>query len=179
MRLHLVRDEPGTGNSLRHECSQLLTWTFSTNQTYRMKAVYALGERGFEMTDVYIRCAGLLVEDDSLLLMRYDDPEIGDIWQYPGGGLEANETIAEGVGRELREETGHAFVFFFWVTRKAGQLGVDAEDEPSQTEMRFAHRDEELTASILNPELWDRLWSDWDEGATGTIYLGAKRPYPG
>ena len=148
--------------------------------------------------DVYVRCVGLLVEDDALLLMRYDDPEIGDIWQYPGGGLEANETIAEGVGRELREETGlignvgdlayvlqlytetgRAFVFFFWVTREAGQLGVDAEDEPSRTEMRFVHRDEELTAPIINPELWGRLWTDRDEGGTGTIYLGAKRPYPG
>lgn|GEM_PF-5738377 len=58
------------------------------------------------MTDIYVRCVGLLVENDALLLMRYSDPELGDIWQYPGGGLQAGETVEDGVRREMREETG-------------------------------------------------------------------------
>jgi hypothetical protein len=44
--------------------------------------------------------------------------------------------------------------------------------------MRFVRRDEVLTAPILNPELWNRLWTDLDKGRSGTICLGAKRPYP-
>ena len=147
------------------------------------------------MLNSRVCCTGLLIENDSLLLLRYADPDVGDIWQYPGGGLEPGETISKGVRREMREETGfivrvdrlgyilqlftedaHGLILYFMVTRTGGELGVDAEHEPTRTEMKFVHRDEVLDARILNPDLWERLWDDYDSGETDAIYPGARAP---
>ena len=56
-------------------------------------------------TEFRVRCAGLVVQDDSLLLVRYADPRVGDHWQVPGGGLEPGETIEAAVARELSLST--------------------------------------------------------------------------
>jgi ADP-ribose pyrophosphatase YjhB (NUDIX family) len=40
-----------------------------------------------------------------LLVERGKPPEVGS-WTVPGGRLEANETLAQGAAREVREETG-------------------------------------------------------------------------
>jgi len=52
---------------------------------------------------VRIRCTGLIMNDDSVLLVEYDDNGIH--YNLPGGGLEPGETIIEGVVREVFEET--------------------------------------------------------------------------
>lgn len=46
---------------------------------------------------------GLLIEDGKLLLKRH--PLI-DKFEFPGGGVEINETIEEALVREFNEETG-------------------------------------------------------------------------
>lgn len=55
------------------------------------------------MSHVRIRCTGLIVEDNAVLLIKYD--EGGVHYNLPGGGLEPGETVVEGVAREIREET--------------------------------------------------------------------------
>lgn len=55
------------------------------------------------MSHVRIRCTGLLIENNSVLLVEYDDNGIH--YNLPGGGLEPGETIVEGVAREVFEET--------------------------------------------------------------------------
>lgn len=55
------------------------------------------------MSHVRIRCTGLIVENNSVLLVEYDDNGIH--YNLPGGGLEPGETILEGVAREVLEET--------------------------------------------------------------------------
>jgi len=47
--------------------------------------------------------------DDTVLLCRIAAPDTGaGLWMLPGGGLEFGEDPADGVIRELREETGLA-----------------------------------------------------------------------
>jgi 8-oxo-dGTP pyrophosphatase MutT (NUDIX family) len=51
----------------------------------------------------------LLIADRSVLLIKGCDParpELGDWWLTPGGGVEAGESIAVAVAREVLEETG-------------------------------------------------------------------------
>ena len=51
-----------------------------------------------------VSVAGVAIDDDghALLVQRRDNSH----WEPPGGVLERDETIAEGLRREVREETG-------------------------------------------------------------------------
>lgn len=142
-----------------------------------------------------VRCAGLVVQDESLLMIRFDDPAEGDQWHTPGGGLEDTETMMACVGREVREETGlevevgrlayvrqsiepdfHGLSLYFWCTQTGGALGVDqyltALEKSRILDIRFIHRDEVLAAPVTPPELWHRVWNDRDAGVQEPIYLG-------
>lgn len=60
------------------------------------------------MTGRRIPCVGAIVRDGAgrlLLVQRGHDPEAGR-WSLPGGRVEAGETDAEALAREMREETG-------------------------------------------------------------------------
>ncbi|MFF3503611.1 GNAT family N-acetyltransferase [Streptomyces sp. NPDC003247] len=48
----------------------------------------------------------VVAPDGSVLLLRYDNVEVGVHWALPGGGLEEGESPREGALRELTEETG-------------------------------------------------------------------------
>jgi 8-oxo-dGTP diphosphatase len=66
-------------------------------------------------------CVGAVVTDgDSLLLIRRGHGPGAGQWSVPGGRVEAGETLAEAVVRELAEETGLEGVcddFLGWVER--------------------------------------------------------------
>jgi ADP-ribose pyrophosphatase YjhB (NUDIX family) len=49
--------------------------------------------------------AVILRDNDVLLIRRGREPLLGT-WSLPGGALELGETMAEGVAREILEETG-------------------------------------------------------------------------
>lgn len=52
--------------------------------------------------------AAVLVYDDGRVLVtqRHADDMLGGLWEFPGGKREGNETLAECLAREIREELG-------------------------------------------------------------------------
>jgi 8-oxo-dGTP diphosphatase len=66
-------------------------------------------------------CVGaVVVSDERLLVIRRGRGPAQGQWSVPGGRVEAGETLAEAVVRELREETGIAGVcaeLMGWVER--------------------------------------------------------------
>jgi 8-oxo-dGTP diphosphatase len=64
-------------------------------------------KRGREYPDrPVVGVGGVVIRDGRALLIRRGSPPLAGQWSIPGGTLELGETIAEGVRRELREETG-------------------------------------------------------------------------
>ncbi len=53
-----------------------------------------------------VAVGGVVIHDSRALLIRRGQPPLEGRWSIPGGILEVGETIAEGIERELREETG-------------------------------------------------------------------------
>lgn len=49
---------------------------------------------------------GVVIAEGRTLLIRRGNPPLEGQWSIPGGTLEVGETLAEGVRRELAEETG-------------------------------------------------------------------------
>lgn len=49
---------------------------------------------------------GVVISRNRVLLIRRGNPPLQGEWSIPGGMLEVGETLAEGVRRELAEETG-------------------------------------------------------------------------
>jgi 8-oxo-dGTP diphosphatase len=48
----------------------------------------------------------LIFQDGKILLVERAKPPLEGYWSLPGGVLETGETLAEGLRREVREETG-------------------------------------------------------------------------
>ena len=109
---------------------------------------------------VRVRGCGLLIESDSVLLLKHDGlgPD-GLLWSPPGGGVEFGQDARTTVQREFIEETGlevmvgpflfaneytdfkhHAIELFFQVTRIKGNLKLGEDPELKTqilTDIRF------------------------------------------
>lgn len=131
--------------------------------------------QGFSKRSDYLGAFGVL-ETDAGVLVVANRRVIGGaeqtVWDLPGGGVEAGETLAEALHREMREETAldvavheQLFVaegerihggrrtgvwrsFFFRIEREAGT--IDISGEPDIVDYRFAPR-AELPALFTAP----------------------------
>ncbi|MEV6270742.1 GNAT family N-acetyltransferase [Kribbella sp. NPDC051936] len=99
----------------KHRTTQrfLHTWTALTNAPMRkvnarfgFRAVEEHRELELRLPRLRPAARGLIVdENERVLLVRFEFAD-GPLWATPGGGLEAGETVAEGLRRELVEEVG-------------------------------------------------------------------------
>jgi len=100
---------------------------------------------------VRVRAVGVLVENDSILMVKHAGlGHQGYLWIPPGGGVELGASLEDTVIREFEEETGleisvteflfvnefidnglHAIEIFFRVKRLGGKLKVGTDPELS------------------------------------------------
>jgi 8-oxo-dGTP diphosphatase len=66
-----------------------------------------LSEREFPSRPI-VGVGGIAIDGDRVLLVRRARQPLMGEWSIPGGALEVGESLAEGVARELLEETGIA-----------------------------------------------------------------------
>jgi ADP-ribose pyrophosphatase YjhB (NUDIX family) len=48
----------------------------------------------------------VIVQDDSLLFLKRNNPPVKDQWWFPGGRVRKGETLEQSLLREVKEETG-------------------------------------------------------------------------
>lgn len=58
------------------------------------------------MAIIKVVCGIIFKEDRVFLCRRKGDKSLGGYWEFPGGKIEANETAAASLHRELQEELG-------------------------------------------------------------------------
>ena len=84
-------------------------------------------------------CRVIIVWNDKILLHHRDNkPEIPnpDCWTLPGGGVEEDETPAEGIVRELKEEASHS-------PKNLQYLGYRVNENATKTHLFFTFIDTE------------------------------------
>ncbi len=148
-----------------------------------------------------IRAAGLLIQDEHILLIKHTMND-QTFWVPPGGGLEPEDsTTRDTVIREIKEESGlyvtevsdliyvrefksttentyHVEQFFLvkqWQSELtlANLKGLGG-DEHMISEARFVHRDELASMTVYPAELKTDLWTRLSQPVLVPMHLGTQ-----
>ena len=146
---------------------------------------------------INIRVAAIIFKDGKLVTAKMR--KRGKVYYIlPGGGVEGDETIYEGLKRDLEEElnigiidprliyikefhleeTGRILEFYFHVTDYVGEIkkGFDPEEKESVFEEVSLLDFSELSEVIFYPkQLIKTLESDMNEGFSEVKYLGLQK----
>lgn len=151
-----------------------------------------------------IRAAAIVVEGDSVLLVRHEHDRVEDgetWWVPPGGGVEGAESLAECARRETFEETGlsvelggiayvreflepdyHHCEVFFLATSYSGNVATGRNPGVGVLETahvirdaRFVHRQHMQEMDIVPDIIKTTFWDDLAAGFPKTRYLGVER----
>ncbi|GEN46363.1 NUDIX domain-containing protein [Alkalibacillus haloalkaliphilus] len=79
-------------------------------------------------THIRVRAGAIIIEDESILLVEFND-ETGVHFNFPAGGVEPNESVVEAVKREAMEEAS--------VDVDVGSLAFTYEYAPHLCNYRF------------------------------------------
>ncbi len=152
-----------------------------------------------------IRSAALIVNGNSILLVRHRHPRTGfEWWVPPGGGVEGSESIFDCARREVFEESGisvelgdivyirefielevpvHHAEFFIWAKSYQGNVSIENlvegdVDAHVIQEARFVPRAAMDGLTVYPEILRDGFWDDLRAGFHMPRYLGVQRQSP-
>jgi 8-oxo-dGTP diphosphatase len=146
-----------------------------------------------------IRAGGLIVKDNSILLVKHKHRGSGKLWWTPpGGGYESfDDSVIACVRRECKEEAGlnvdvgpliylreftqkrrriRHLELFFLITNWGGTPNLEHlpdEDRHHVLDVAWMTPEHMSTQVVLPAELKKNLWLDLKKQGLPTIYLGA------
>jgi 8-oxo-dGTP pyrophosphatase MutT (NUDIX family) len=85
---------------------------------------------GLEMGHIRVRAASIIIENDAILMVEFDDKN-GIHYNLPGGGVEQGESVRDAVIREAKEEAD--------IDVEVGSLAFD-EYVPPRDEFKYGER---------------------------------------
>ncbi len=122
-----------------------------------------------EKDEIVKRIAGGIIynkQGEVLLLKRREDDFMGGIYELPSGNLEGNETIEQGLIREIKEETGldvknigkfvNTFDYLSGSGKKSRQFNLEVETESTDNVFLTEH-DEYKWMNYEEIELEDNI----------------------
>ncbi|WP_054958507.1 NUDIX domain-containing protein [Paenibacillus dakarensis] len=133
------------------------------------------------MYHIRVRACALIIEENSILLVEFDD-ENGLHYNLPTGGAEPGESIIEAVKREVREETNvevevgplafvyeyapylnasiygarHSLSLMFECKIVNGKPSLPKNPDPNQTNVRWIELDK-LEEIVLYPNIKEQI----------------------
>ena len=111
---------------------------------------------------IHVAAAALIDDRGRVLLQRrHADTHQGGLWEFPGGKLEAGESVAEGLARELHEE-----------------LGIDVEAHRPLIRIRHRYTDREVLLDVHVVERWQGELSGREGQPLAWVAPAALRDYP-
>ncbi len=140
-----------------------------------------------------VGASAVVVQNDAILLVSFDEPGVGFHYNLPGGGLEPGENAHDAVRRETFEEAGveidvgrlllvweyeppdsseeHALRLVFESRLRVGCVPqLSSQPDPYQVGVEWVRLDD-LPAAPLLPPIADRLLAALRDGPLDDSYL--------